>query len=78
MFVFVFEDVLVEYSAGMAVVVAKDLKRAQEMVWKEFDGRGSVEEFLVSEKGCGFEKASVKFRVGDDEVEQMKYVYGGS
>ena len=77
MFVFVFEDVLIDYSAGMAVIVASDLQRAQQMAYEKFSGRESLEQFLASEDGAGFDKPTAQFRTDDDEAEQIKYVYGG-
>lgn len=77
MFVFVFEDVLIDYSAGMAVIVANDLQRAQVMAYEKFGGRESFEQFLASEEGAGFNKPAAEFRTDNSEAEQIKYVYGG-
>lgn len=77
MFVFVFEDVLIDYSAGMAVIVANDLQRAQKMAYEKFGVRESYEQFMASEDGAGFAKPTAEFRTDDFEEEQIKYVYGG-
>ena len=74
MFVFVFEDVLIDYTAGMAVIVARSLTRAQEIARIEFGRHDSMEEFLKEEPG--FKEPSAQFPTQGVE-EQIRYVFGG-
>ena len=75
MFVFVFEDVLIDYTAGMAVIVARSVERAQEMAREEFGRHRTMEKFLEEEPG--FMGPTARFPTQGAE-EQIRFVFGGS
>ena len=75
MFVFVFEDVLEDYTPGMAVVVAPNLERAQELMWARCWGFDDVAKFL--EKNSGFKNPTGQYPTTSTE-EGTHVCYGGS
>ena len=74
MFVFVFEEVLTDYTHGMAVIVARSVERAQQIARTEFAHNKTMEEFLEEEPG--FMGPTARFPTGGVE-EQIRYVFGG-
>jgi hypothetical protein len=75
---FVFDDVLCDYTEGMAVVVAESLEQAQDLVLKYFGMADSVKELLESGYNCGFSKPVGVYELPDGvEAGVMHYVYGG-
>ena len=76
---FVFEDVLYDYTSGMALVVAGSLEEAQRLAFEEFrwswDKKETLETFLVRE--AGFTEATAVYEVGDVSPGVKQHVYGG-
>lgn len=56
MFLYVFENVLEDYTAGMAIIAAESLEDAQKIAFDNYawHGDNSVEEFLDSQAGFRF------------------------
>ena len=76
MFIFVFEDVLCDYTSGMAVIAAESLRHAQELAHAEFGARFNyLEDFLNEEDG--FRDAVAQYPTQGVPAGALHYVYGG-
>ena len=76
MFIYVFEDVLIDYTAGLVVIRAESLEQAQELARVEFGRWDSMDKFLANEDG--FVTPAGCYPVPYDEARVLHYVYGGS
>lgn len=73
---FIFEDVLVDYTGGMAVIAAQDLQAAQALAFAKFGHRGTLEQFL--EEQDGFNTPAGQYAVADGVVPGvLHHVFGG-
>lgn len=54
--IYVFEDVLCDYTRGMAVIAAESLEQAQALAFKEFGWHDTLEEFLERGGESGFQR----------------------
>ena len=78
MFIFVFEDVLTDYTSGMAVIAAESLRQAQELAHAEFGGRfDTLEQFLEDDDGEGFRRETACYPTQGVSAGVLHYVYGG-
>lgn len=76
MYMFVFDDVLQDYTSGMALISASDLESAQQIAFKRFGCSSTLEKFLDSDPG--FRKPVGQYPLpSDTEPGVMHYVYGG-
>lgn len=77
--VFVFEDVLQDWSFGMVVIVAESLERAQRMAWERFPHWDAkfFQDWLAHKDNEGFREPEASYPTSA-EVEALHYVYGGS
>ena len=72
---YIFEDVLCDWTSGMAVIAANTLKQAQDYAFKEFGYSDTVELFLQRE-GEGFNVPTGIYQTQDAEHGTKHYVYG--
>lgn len=79
--VFVFENVLTDFTPGMAVIVANDLTRAQEIAMNEFpDWRThhrDLEIWLANSENQGWRSPVASYPTSAQD-EDFHYVYGGA
>lgn len=76
MFIFVFEDVLSDYTGGMAVIAAESQRHAQELAHAEFGRRfDKLEEFLNEE--AGFLQEVSCYPTQGVPAGVLHHVYGG-
>lgn len=76
MYMFVFDNVLQDYTLGMALISASDLESAQQIAFKRFGYSSTLEKFLDSNPG--FRKPAGQYPLASDtEPGVMHYVYGG-
>jgi hypothetical protein len=78
---FVFEDVLVDYTAGIAMIVAEDLAAAQTFAYEEFgdfERHRGIDLAGFLERQEGFAAPAGKYDVVGVEPGIKHYVYGGS
>lgn len=73
--VFIFKDVLHDYTAGMAVIVAENLTRAKQMAFDEFSYHDDTMAVFL-DKEYGF-KVPVASLPTTETIEHMHFVYGG-
>jgi hypothetical protein len=75
---YIINDVLHDYTAGMAVIAAESLPRCEQIFMEEFtDPRDS--DFIKKCKQEEFNEAGIKVieNVPHDKEEVVSYVYGG-
>lgn len=75
--IYIFENVLSDYTAGMAVIAAESLIQAQELAHREFGWTASsVEDFV--QRNSGWQEAASTFAVtGNVKAGILHHVYGG-
>jgi hypothetical protein len=76
---FVFEEVLWDYTSGMAVIAAESLEQAQQLAYEEFNyncnwRKETFEEWL---KSSNFHRCEGEYEVVGVEAGIKHYVYGG-
>lgn len=74
--IFVFENVLYDYTGGMAVIAANDLQEAQMYAFKEFGDHPSLADFLEVEPD--FNTPAGTYPAGEGvNPGVLHYVHGG-
>lgn len=71
---FIINEVLYDYTEGMAVIAAASLERARELFAAQFGSKSELAEFDAAIKGGAYKTLQV---VGQPEG-VVSYVYGGS
>lgn len=75
---FVFEDVLEDYTSGMAVVIAKNLSSARQLCFDKFGYENKISTWL-NKNEPGFKKPTQVIEVSETEIPRIvSFVYGGS
>ena len=78
MFIYVFEDVLQDYTSGMVVIAAEDLQEAQVIASKEFNWKKQITLADFLEQQPGFKVASGMYTLASDGIKGVLHsVYGG-
>jgi hypothetical protein len=76
---YVFEDVLTDYTSGMVLITAESLDEAQQIAYDEFKRNyreEDLESFLIRESG--FAEPTASYLVGSEKVSGVRHVvYGG-
>ncbi len=72
--IYVFEDVLTDYTSGMAVVSAESLEQARELVLKEIFGGNTG----MLNDDLGFTKPTGVYPTTAAAPGVLHYVYGGA
>lgn len=76
--IYVFEDVLCDYTSGMAVIAAESLEQAQAIAFKEFGWHDTIEEFLERGGEGGFQKPAGVYPMPEGTAAGvLHHVYGG-
>lgn len=79
MYMFVFENVLCDYTDGMALIAAPDLQTAQELAFERFGfhwQETTVEQFL--DKETGFQQPTGRYPLTEGSLPGvLHHVYGG-
>jgi hypothetical protein len=76
---YVFEDVLWDYTSGMVVIAAEDLVEAQAIAFKEFNYRkeNTLADFLEQQAGFKEARGEHPLAAGFNQVGILHAVYGG-
>ena len=76
MFIFVFENVLTDFTSGLVVIAAESLRQAQELAYAEFGYRWeTVEQFLNDDEG--FRREAACYPTQGVAAGVLHHVYGG-
>ena len=77
MFIYVFEDVLRDYTSGMVVIAAEDLQEAQVFASQEFNWGEEITLADFLEKQPGFKLATGMYALASDGIKGVLHtVYG--
>ena len=74
---FVFEEVLPDYTSGMALIAAETLDQAQQIAYATFYLSWQEQTFEEWLKSSGFHTCSGIYEIGDVKAGVRHYVYGG-
>lgn len=74
---FVFEDVLHDYTSGMCMIVAESLEQAQKLAFECFGDDWRKQTFEEFRKESGFGSCEGEYAVEGVEEGIKHYVYGG-
>lgn len=74
---FVFEDVLHDYTSGMCMIVAESLEQAQKLAFERFGDDWRKQTFEEFREQSGFGSFEGEYEVQGVEAGIKHYVYGG-